>query len=237
MHLATICDRFFTVGILFLIPFTPFAFGAVHPWAYVTMEAVIFGLVVVWMIKLMVTRGQWSEARDQRSEVKGQKFRNSKLAIPLTLFILLCLFQLTPLPPGLLRALSPQTFEAYTQVLPGWPDTVPYSEVDQMSEIKGQKSEDIDQRSEVRGQRSRGESKDQGAHRENAIDATNTINASLESVRGDGLGVRRDLANNAIDTKNSTNSINPQSEIQNPKSKIENSPGFLRLTPNASRSP
>src|SRR5437667_2326438 len=164
MHLATICDRFFTVGILFLIPFTPFAFGAVHPWAYVTMEAVIFGLVVVWMIKLMVTRGQWSEARDQRSEVKGQKFRNSKLAIPLTLFILLCLFQLTPLPPGLLRALSPQTFEAYTQVLPGWPDTVPYSELDQMSEIRGQRSADA-----------RDATKSSNAN--NAIDTKNITNA------------------------------------------------------------
>ena len=79
MHLATICDRFFTVGFLFLIPFTLFAFGVVYPWAYVMMEAVIFGLVVVWMIKLMVTRGQpsevgslWSEARDQKSAIRCQ---------------------------------------------------------------------------------------------------------------------------------------------------------------------
>src|SRR5947209_2228398 len=187
MHLATICDRFFTVGILFLIPFTPFAFGAVHPWAYVTMEAVIFGLVVVWCVKVIVRGKELGVRSGWEKTDTPHALRLTPYVVPLALFIALCVFQLTPLPPGLLRALSPQTFEAYTQVLPGWPDTVPYSEVDQMSEIRGQKSEDIDQRSEVRGQRSRGESKDQGAHRENAIDATNTINASLESVRGDGL--------------------------------------------------
>src|SRR5437762_906871 len=100
------CDRLTIGGILALILFTPFAFGTVHPWAYTTMEVVIFGLVVVWMIKLMVTRGQrsevggqWSEARDQRSEIRDQKFRNSKLAIPLALFIALALFQLASLPP------------------------------------------------------------------------------------------------------------------------------------------
>src|SRR5207253_978178 len=46
------------------------------------------------------------------------------------LFIALALFQLAPLPPALLRTLSPQTYEFYTQVLPGWPERVPYGESD-----------------------------------------------------------------------------------------------------------
>jgi hypothetical protein len=54
------CDRLFTGGLLFLILATPFAFGTVHPWAYSTIEAVIFGLVIVWMAKLIVTRGRRS---------------------------------------------------------------------------------------------------------------------------------------------------------------------------------
>jgi hypothetical protein len=50
------CDRLFVAGLVFLIFFTPFAFGTVQPWAYTVMEVVIFALVIVWMIKLMIVR-------------------------------------------------------------------------------------------------------------------------------------------------------------------------------------
>ena len=52
--MAAWCDRIVTGGLLFLIVFTPFAFGSVHPWAYGLMEIVIFSLVLVWMTKLLV---------------------------------------------------------------------------------------------------------------------------------------------------------------------------------------
>ena len=52
------CDRTVTGGILFLILFTPFAFGSVHPWAFSIMEALIFLLVVVWMTKIIIVRGK-----------------------------------------------------------------------------------------------------------------------------------------------------------------------------------
>src|SRR3989442_14576567 len=115
-------DRIFTAGILFLILATPFAFGSVHPWAYTTMEAVIFSLVIVWMAKrAILAREHGALSTEQGTE----KIRNSKseirnCAIPLALFIALALFQLAPLPPSLLRIISPQTYEFYTQVLPGW---------------------------------------------------------------------------------------------------------------------
>ena len=48
--MAAWCDRIVTGGLLFLIVFTPFAFGSVHPWAYGLMEIVIFSLVLVWMM-------------------------------------------------------------------------------------------------------------------------------------------------------------------------------------------
>ena len=51
------CDRIITGGILFLVLCTPFAFGSVHPWAYSTMEAVIFSLVIVWMAKVAILAG------------------------------------------------------------------------------------------------------------------------------------------------------------------------------------
>ncbi len=142
MHLATICDRLFTVGILFLTLSTPFAFGTVHPWAYTTMEVAIFGLVIVWCVKVIVRGKELGVRSGWEKTDTPHALRLTPYVVPLALFIALCVFQLTPLPPGLLRALSPQTFEAYTQILPDWPDTVPYSELDQMSEIRGQRSAD-----------------------------------------------------------------------------------------------
>ena len=147
------CDRIITGGILFLVLCTPFAFGSVHPWAYSTMEAVIFSLVIVWMAKVAIlAREQGAGSRGQRSggsshfAIRNSKFAIRSPALPLALFLLLALFQLMPLPPSLLRTLSPQTYEAYTQILPGWPERAPYADMTQRSEVR-------DQRSEVRGRR------------------------------------------------------------------------------------
>ena len=87
--------------------------------------------------------------------------RLTPLALPLALFFALVLFQLIPLPPSLLRIFSPQTYELYTQVLPGWPLRVPYADLGQMSEVRDQSASPLtpdpsraSQRSEVRRQRS-----------------------------------------------------------------------------------
>jgi hypothetical protein len=40
--LLALCHRLVLGGILFLIFFTPLAFGSVHPWDYITMEVIIF---------------------------------------------------------------------------------------------------------------------------------------------------------------------------------------------------
>ena len=117
------CDRTVTGGILFLILFTPFAFGSVHPWAFMLMEAALFLLVMVWGARLFFALRLPPSA----SSFAPSSFRFvQKLALPLLLFFILILFQLFPLPPGLLRLLSPSTFEVYSRSLPGWPDRLPY---------------------------------------------------------------------------------------------------------------
>src|ERR1700724_3748787 len=40
----------------------------------------------------------------------------------------LLIFQLIPLPPGLVRVLSSSTYEVYAKTLLGWPRTAPYSD-------------------------------------------------------------------------------------------------------------
>ena len=78
------CDRTVTGGILFLILFTPFAFGSVHPWAFAIMEALIFLLVVVWMVKLTLVRVQ-GVGVGSHFEIRNSKFEISPLALALPL--------------------------------------------------------------------------------------------------------------------------------------------------------
>ena len=99
------CDHLFTGGIVFLIVFTPFAFGAVHPWAYTTMEVVIFALVIIAMVKLVMLNRQRSTVSSPRSSSDTL----TPIALPLALFIILCVLQLVPLPPSFLQVISPQT--------------------------------------------------------------------------------------------------------------------------------
>jgi O-antigen ligase/Flp pilus assembly protein TadD len=143
------CDRAVIGGIVSLIVFTPLAFGFVHPRAYSIMEALVFLLVVVGMINVTVLAGSRDlESMEQGAwsggnfEIRNSKFEIHSAALPLALFLVFVLFQLLPLPPFSLRVLSPQTFEYYTQSLPGWPERVPYADIgNQMSEVRGQRSE------------------------------------------------------------------------------------------------
>ena len=154
------CDRTVTGGILFLILFTPFAFGAVHPWAFSIMEALIFLLVVVWMTKITIVRGQGLGV-SSHFDFGNSNFKTSPLAfaLPLALFLVLVLFQMIPLPPAFLRVLSPQTHELYTRSLPGWPSEIPYANlvggIEQGAKGKEQRAERREQggqKSAVRGQ-------------------------------------------------------------------------------------
>jgi O-antigen ligase len=89
-------------GLIFLIVFTPFAFGAVHIWAYTIMELTVLFLVCLWLIKMIVTEGRIRIPR-------------TPLNITIILFICLILFQLIPLPETILKIISPNTQQLYTE--------------------------------------------------------------------------------------------------------------------------
>jgi O-antigen ligase/Flp pilus assembly protein TadD len=107
------CDRIVVAGIALLIIFTPLAFGSVHPWAYSLMEACVFLLFAAWMIKLIV-----SPNSEKDKERERDWFAANAAAMPFALFLFLIVFQLVPLPPALLRAVSPHTFEYYAHAIP-----------------------------------------------------------------------------------------------------------------------
>src|ERR1051326_2803329 len=130
------CDRVVSGGIAVLVIWTPLAFGSVHPWAYSVMEAFIFLLLAVWMLKAAMAQDR---ATDRFFGIDRLAVR--VWALPFTLFISLILFQLPPLPPFLLRAISPQTFEYYVNAIPGWPELNEKAvEINQTSQARGDRS-------------------------------------------------------------------------------------------------
>lgn len=124
------CDRLMTGGILFLILFTPLAFGAVHPWAFSVMEVVIFFLLLVWMGKLFFS----SPAPPHVIEIEPGGGASSptswRFFLPLFLFGGVLFLQLLPLPPAVVRMISPATHGLYTESLPGWPEQPPYEHLE-----------------------------------------------------------------------------------------------------------
>jgi O-antigen ligase/Tfp pilus assembly protein PilF len=129
-------DRITTGAVLFLIFFTPLAFGSVHTWAFSLLEIAIFILVALWMAKLIIVRGERLGVR-----LTPHSSPLTPLVLPLTLFFVLLLFQMIPLPPAFLRVLSPSTYELYQKSLPGWPEKAPYEDPVGGKAQSGQKSE------------------------------------------------------------------------------------------------
>ncbi|MGA2409647.1 MAG: O-antigen ligase family protein [Candidatus Binataceae bacterium] len=112
-------DRITTGGIALLVLGTPIAIGSVHLWAYRTMELIIFGLAIVWMLRL------WMEgAAPARMSIPRQAFR--RLVIPAAMALSFIGLQLVPLPPRVIGLLSPATYRLYAMALPGWPAESPY---------------------------------------------------------------------------------------------------------------
>ncbi|NOT57463.1 MAG: O-antigen ligase family protein, partial [Deltaproteobacteria bacterium] len=110
-------DRVVLGGVLILLLTTPLAFGSVHPWAFSLLEIVIFLLVSVWAARTVRTQSHAPFSFPLRS-----------LLMPLVLLVGVVLLQLCPLPPALLRVVSPATYTLYSHVLPGWPGQVVYNE-------------------------------------------------------------------------------------------------------------
>jgi len=100
-----------------LIPLTSLMMGAVHPWAFKTMEEVVLALVAVWIVSFAIGKTPLPRI-------------DHKLQLPLGGIILLLLtiaFQLVPLPVQIEKRISPSTYRLYKVSLPGWPDKKPYS--------------------------------------------------------------------------------------------------------------
>jgi hypothetical protein len=99
-------DKIIEFGLIFLILFTPLAFGSVYVWAFSIMELTVFSLLIAMIVKKgLIQREQFS----------------FPLFFPIIAFLALILLQMTPLPPSAMKLVSPKTYELYSQTLDGYP--------------------------------------------------------------------------------------------------------------------
>jgi hypothetical protein len=101
-----------------LVVLAPLPEGSANPWALRALESTVFALVAIW--QLAAVTGQVSYALPA-----GVR----QLLLPVLLFAALSIVQLLPLPPAMLRATSPATYELYTVSLPGWPGQLDQSKL------------------------------------------------------------------------------------------------------------
>jgi len=98
-----------------LILLAPLPLGSGEPWGVITVETVIFLLVLTWLLGMIVRKNSLTRQLP------------ASLVLPCGLFLAVLLFQLTPLPPSMLKILSPNTYRLYSLSLRGWPQQRPYS--------------------------------------------------------------------------------------------------------------
>lgn len=99
-------DKIIQGGFFFLIVSTPLMFGSVYSWAYSLMQLVAAFMFLAWLARLYLL------GKDTAGGIP-----NKVLLFPVFLFLALVLLQLLPLPPGILKTLSPKTAAIYETFL------------------------------------------------------------------------------------------------------------------------
>jgi hypothetical protein len=85
--------------LMFLLIFTPIAFGSMELWAFSLMELGILFMIILWVIQNLFRNSEFG-------------IRNLKYEILfLSLFLVLILCQMIPIPPEIMKIISPKTYE------------------------------------------------------------------------------------------------------------------------------
>src|SRR6266571_3900685 len=94
-----------------LIGFTPLAYGTVEPWSIAIMEWGVVSLLLVFLLSRF-----YPGRDDAATSSNAARPRLLPLAMPIGLFIILCILQTVPLPIRWLRAVSPGSARLYESV-------------------------------------------------------------------------------------------------------------------------
>jgi len=135
-----VCDKIIEYGLIFLIIFTPLAFGSVHIWAYTIVEVVVLLLLLIWLLKHFTFHDSRftpnpSNVKSKTSDVTTHPSHFTshvlhlaehtspvtlhalRFTLPFFLFLGLILFQMVPIPANVIKHLSPNTYDLYQQTL------------------------------------------------------------------------------------------------------------------------
>ncbi len=115
-------NLFIKLLLIFLLIFTPIAFGAMELWAFSVMELGILLIIILWAVqsfglptparnglKPCLPDRQAFPAADQRINASTHHLIPA-LTVLLSLFLLLILFQIVSLPSGFVKIISPKTY-------------------------------------------------------------------------------------------------------------------------------
>jgi O-antigen ligase/tetratricopeptide (TPR) repeat protein len=101
-------------GVLILVCLSPWAFGAVEPEHEFLLDVGVAVLTTLWGARMLLD-GQLS-------------WRKCPVAVCVTAWVLLGVWQVIPLPGGLLGRISPATVRMYDRLLPAQPEVLPFGE-------------------------------------------------------------------------------------------------------------
>jgi O-antigen ligase len=116
--------------LIFLIVFTPIAFGSIELWAFSIMELGILLVIILWAIQSLLCPAlrrvqgspepRWIQGLSPEPYMVQGELQSPHSAFAmlfLSLFLFLILFQLLPLPSGVLKVVSPKTWALRHQLL------------------------------------------------------------------------------------------------------------------------
>jgi O-antigen ligase len=94
-------DTVIKLILIFLLIFTPVIFGSMELWALSLMELSILLMFILWAVQSII---------GNRQMAIGSRTNSKFCFIFLSLFLILILFQILPLPSGVIKIISPKTF-------------------------------------------------------------------------------------------------------------------------------
>lgn len=103
-------DRLIYALFLFMLLFAPVAFGTVELWSFIILETVSLLAVTLLFLKKITSK-------EPLFVIPGM--------VPLGIFLAYMVFHIVPLPPGLIKIISPETYALYSEtvwtgVQPSW---------------------------------------------------------------------------------------------------------------------
>ncbi len=110
-------DYAIEILLILLIIFTPIAFGSQVLWAFSLMELGILLIIILWAMQRVVYRPRVTgSSGNTQSPIPNPKSEITVAIILLSLFLGLVLFQMIPLPSGIVKIISPKTYELRSQL-------------------------------------------------------------------------------------------------------------------------